>query len=129
MLGNVCSCSFKSSIPLCTITNHIDIHFYHTYKTISGKDRCRQPDIFHIQPWARRDTLFQAVSAYLMPIHAYPRVFSPSRAVTLMYFPCNRGTFKCVIFACFCAYFQYILWNQIILFSSLKARKMIKRYL
>ena len=79
---------------------------------------CRGPDIFHIRPWVRRDALCQAVSVYLMSMHACPCTFTSSRAVTLLDFPRNRGTFECVVFACFCAYFQHIAGDQIYFFIS-----------
>ena len=70
---------------------------------------CRWLDIFHIRPWVHQDALYLAESAYLMSMHAYPPTFSSSCAVRLVDFPRNRGTFGRVGFACYCAYFQYIL--------------------
>ena len=60
-----------------------------------------------------------------MSMHAYPHAFFPSRAIMLVDFSRNRGAFGSVVFVCFCAYFQHILKDQIMLFYSLRAHKII----
>ena len=66
------------------------------------------------------------MTVYLMSMYVYPRAFSLSPAVMLEYFLGNRGAFDRVVFACLCVYFQHILWDQIMLFCSLRAHKIFR---
>ena len=83
--------------PNCDPQRH-PIDSYHTTETNLEKiTGCRWLDIFYIRPWVHRDALCSAMSVYLMSMHACLCTFSPSHAVTLVDFPCNRGAFGRVV--------------------------------
>ena len=71
------------------------IKVYHTTKTIFGKD---QRIYFIFGREYVRYALYPAMTVYLIDACVSQHIF-PSCAVTLEYFPHNRGTFECVVFA------------------------------
>ena len=84
--------------------------YYHTTKTIFGKDQ-RMPATGYIS----YPTLSASLTHYIrqcvsifMSMHAYHRAFSPSCADTLMYFHATEAGLN-KLFCLFCAYFQHAL--------------------
>ena len=104
-----------------------DTTLYHTTKTIFGKDQRMLATGYILYPTLSASLthcIRQGVRIF-MSMHAYHRVFSPSRADTLMYFPRNRGGFEQVVLLVFVLTFSMLCRIKIISFSSLKNGKII----
>ena len=111
--------------------SHVHMMFYHTTKTIFGKDQ-RMPATGYISYPTLSASLTHCIRQWVrifMSMHAYHRAFSPSRADPLMYFPRNRGGFEQVALLVFVLTFSTLCRIKIISFCSLKNGKIIYRYL
>ena len=103
-------CEDSSGKNYSTLSLVADTVYYHTTKTIFGKDQ-RMPTTGCIS-YPTLSTLRRIISSsecvFNVNAHVFPCV-SHSLAVTLVDFSRKRGSFGRVGFACFCAYFQQIL--------------------
>ena len=105
----------------------LDKSFYHTTKTIFGKDQ-RMPATGYISYPTLSASLTHCIRQWVrifMSMHAYYCAFSPSRANTLMYFPRNRGGFEQFVLLVFVLTCSTLCRIKIISFCSLKNGKII----
>ena len=102
--------------------------YYHTTKTIFGKDQ-RMPATGYISYPTLSASLTHCIRQWVrifMSMHAYHRAFYPSRADTLMYFPRNRDGFEHVeqvVLLVFVLTFSTLCRIKIISFCSLKTAR------
>ena len=79
-----------------------DVNFYHTTKTIFGKDQ-RMPATKYISYPTLRASLTHCIRQWehiFMSMHVYHCAFFPSRADMLMYFSRNRGGLNKLFLLC-----------------------------